>query len=175
MQSRDYYEGQIIRFAILQLAKSRYWQGNNSVIHLVRRYGKCPSFISSGVQMSQSSKTPFVMLFVGHLMKGHSVTCIPPRCGQAIQQSGHCWCRCPLLLLLLSKELIFLNELFKWHILLSFSLSLHVWILLSLEVIHKLRHTNFMIFCLSPVLVTGGHISEIHLPSVTSYILQFYI
>jgi hypothetical protein len=29
-----------------------------------------------------------------------------------------------------------------------------------LGAIHKLRHTNFMIFCPSPVLVTGGHTSE---------------
>ena len=29
-----------------------------------------------------------------------------------------------------------------------------------LGAIHKLRHTNFMIFLPLPVLVTGGHISE---------------
>ena len=47
------------------------------------------------------------------------------------------------------------------------------WIELSLGAIHKLRHTNYMIFYLSPPLVTGGHIS-VTPPSVTSHILQFY-
>ena len=30
----------------------------------------------------------------------------------------------------------------------------------KLGAFHKLRHTNFMIFYPSPILVTGGHISE---------------
>ena len=42
-----------------------------------------------------------------------------------------------------------------------------------LGAIHKLRHTNFMIFLPLPILVTGGHVSETPLPSVTSHILQF--
>ena len=45
---------------------------------------------------------------------------------------------------------------------------------LQLGAIHKLRHTNFMIFS-PPPLVTGGHISETPPPLiVTSHILQFY-
>ena len=47
--------------------------------------------------------------------------------------------------------------------------------LFPLGAIHKLRYTNFMIFDPSPVLVTGGHISETSPPNVTSHILQFYI
>lgn len=38
--------------------------------------------------------------------------------------------------------------------------------------IHKVRHTNFVIFNPSPVLVTVVHLYET-LPNVTSHILQF--
>ena len=40
---------------------------------------------------------------------------------------------------------------------------------LRLGAIHKLGHRNFIIFYPFPVLVTGGHISETPLPSVTYF------
>ena len=46
--------------------------------------------------------------------------------------------------------------------------------LYHLGAIHKLGHMNYMILLPFPVLVTGGYISEIPLPSVTSHILQLY-
>ena len=63
------------------------------------------------------------------------------------------------------------------HIILSVIFKTWKWVALRylhLGTIHKLHHTNFMIFLPLPVLVTGGDISESHSPGVTSHILQFY-
>ena len=63
----------------------------------------------------------------------------------------------------LCKELDQVDVFFVWNIyatVLSFSLSIARQESRFQGVIHKLRHTNFMIFLSFPVLVTDGHISE---------------
>ena len=47
------------------------------------------------------------------------------------------------------------------HVVFAITDSIKGRVYYLLGAIHKLLHTNFMIVYLSPVLVTGGHISEL--------------
>ena len=60
-----------------------------------------------------------------------------------------------------------------WEITRHYQYKIHLKSVNHLGAIHKLRHMNFMIFLHLSPLVTGGHISEIPPPSVSSHILQF--